>query len=185
MTDHVLSHAGEERERERLALLERLGGNTLDVETMGDGHSNRLWEGAVGDPDTERLGRPPWRVQVKVVFHNTKARPTVTRLGDDFSFRDLASHFGALKPRTGASLVSIAEARRREEVSRPQGPAGLETLCQVALIQSTESSNAVLLRPDLARRSNRRRGVRVAALLATPISNRRSSGRLQPAEVRL
>lgn len=59
------------------------------------------------------------------------------------SFRDLASHFGALKPGTVASLVSIAEARGREEVSRRQRPAGLETLRQVALIQSTESSNAI------------------------------------------
>ena len=59
------------------------------------------------------------------------------------SFRDLASHFGALEPGTVASLVSIAEARGREEVSRRQSPAGLETLRQVALIQSAESSNAI------------------------------------------
>jgi Fic family protein len=42
-----------------------------------------------------------------------------------------------------ASLVSIAEARGREDVSRRQSPAGLDTLRQVALIQSTESSNAI------------------------------------------
>lgn len=59
------------------------------------------------------------------------------------SFHDLARHFGALKPRTVSSLTSIAEARGREEVSRRQSPAGLETLRQVALIQSTESSNAI------------------------------------------
>jgi Fic family protein len=59
------------------------------------------------------------------------------------SFRDLARHLGALKPSTVASLVSIAEARGREAVSRHQSPAGLETLRQVALIQSTESSNAI------------------------------------------
>lgn len=59
------------------------------------------------------------------------------------SFRDLARHFGALEPGTVASLVSIGEARGREEVSRRQSPAGLETLRQVALIQSTESSNAI------------------------------------------
>jgi len=59
------------------------------------------------------------------------------------SFRDLARHFGALKPGTVASLVSIAEARGREEFSRHQSPAGLETLRQVALIQSAESSNAL------------------------------------------
>jgi Fic family protein len=59
------------------------------------------------------------------------------------SFRDVARHLGALKPGTVASLVRIAEARGREDVSRHQSPAGLETLRQVALIQSTESSNAI------------------------------------------
>jgi Fic family protein len=59
------------------------------------------------------------------------------------SFRDLSRHFGALDPRTVAALTSIAEARGRAEVSRRQNPAGLETLRQVALIQSTESSNAI------------------------------------------
>jgi Fic family protein len=59
------------------------------------------------------------------------------------SFRDLARHFGALDPGTVASLVSIAEARGREEVSRAQSPAGLQTLREVALIQSTEASNAI------------------------------------------
>jgi Fic family protein len=59
------------------------------------------------------------------------------------SFQDLARHFGALDPRTVASLTSIAEARGREDVSRHQNPASIETLRQVALIQSTESSNAI------------------------------------------
>ncbi|HEX5852619.1 MAG TPA: Fic family protein [Solirubrobacteraceae bacterium] len=59
------------------------------------------------------------------------------------SFQDLARHFGALEPGTVASLVVIAEARGREDLSRQQSPAGLETLRQVALIQSTESSNAI------------------------------------------
>jgi Fic family protein len=59
------------------------------------------------------------------------------------SFRDLARHFGALEPGTVASLVAIAEARGREDLSRYQSPTGLETLRQVALIQSTESSNAI------------------------------------------
>lgn len=59
------------------------------------------------------------------------------------SFRDLDRHFGGLKPETVASLVGIAEAHGREEVSRRQTPSGLETLRQVALIQSTESSNAI------------------------------------------
>jgi Fic family protein len=59
------------------------------------------------------------------------------------SFRDLARHFGALKPETVALLVGIGEARGREEVSRRQSPARLQTLRQVALIQSTEASNAI------------------------------------------
>lgn len=59
------------------------------------------------------------------------------------SFRDLARHFDALTPGTVASLTGIAQARGREEVLPAQNPAGLETLRQVALIQSTESSNAI------------------------------------------
>jgi Fic family protein len=59
------------------------------------------------------------------------------------SFCDLARHFGALPPSTVASLTSIAEARGRAEVFRHQNPAGLETLRRVALIQSTEASNAI------------------------------------------
>ena len=59
------------------------------------------------------------------------------------SFCDLARHFGALPPSTVASLTSIAEARGRAEVFRYQSPAGLETLRRVALIQSTEASNAI------------------------------------------
>ncbi len=59
------------------------------------------------------------------------------------SFRDLSRHFGALPPGTVASLTSIAEARGRAEVFRHQNPAGLQALRQVALIQSTEASNAI------------------------------------------
>jgi Fic family protein len=59
------------------------------------------------------------------------------------SLRDLDRHFGALTPRAVASLTNIAEGRGREEVFRYQSPAGLETLRQVALIQSTEASNAI------------------------------------------
>lgn len=59
------------------------------------------------------------------------------------SFRDLPRHFGALNPKTVASLTAIAQARGREEVLPSQGPMGLETLRQVALIQSTEASNAI------------------------------------------
>jgi Fic family protein len=59
------------------------------------------------------------------------------------SFKDLARHFGALPPETVRSLTSIAEARGRAEVFRRQSPAGLQTLRQVALIQSAEASNAI------------------------------------------
>jgi Fic family protein len=41
------------------------------------------------------------------------------------------------------SLTTIAEARGRAELYRQQNPSGLETLRQVALIQSTEASNAI------------------------------------------
>lgn len=59
------------------------------------------------------------------------------------SFRDLAHHFGALAPGTVAALTSIAEARGRADLYREQSPARLETLRKVALIQSTEASNAI------------------------------------------
>jgi Fic family protein len=59
------------------------------------------------------------------------------------SFSDLPRHFGALPPTTVASLTGIAEARGREAASRNQNPAGLETLRSIAVIQSTEASNAI------------------------------------------
>jgi Fic family protein len=59
------------------------------------------------------------------------------------SFEDLDRHFGALPPDRVQALLSIAEARGREEVFRRQNPAGLETLHAVALIQSAEASNAI------------------------------------------
>ncbi len=50
------------------------------------------------------------------------------------------------------ALTSIAEARGRAELYRQQNPAGLETLRKVALIQSTEASNAIEnIRAPLAR----------------------------------
>ncbi len=68
------------------------------------------------------------------------------------SFRYLARHFGALPPDTVAALTSIAEAKGRAELHREQNPAGLETLREVALIQSTEASNAIEgIRAPLAR----------------------------------
>jgi Fic family protein len=59
------------------------------------------------------------------------------------SFRDLPRHFHSLDLQTVASLTRIAEAHGREEVSRRQNTARLETLRQVALIQSAEASNAI------------------------------------------
>lgn len=59
------------------------------------------------------------------------------------SFRDLARHFGGLPPDTVSALTSIAEAKGRAELYRQQNPTGLETLRQVALVQSTEASNAI------------------------------------------
>jgi Fic family protein len=59
------------------------------------------------------------------------------------SFRDLARHFGAIAPDVVNALTSIAEARGRSDLYRQQNPVGLETLRQVALIQSTEASNAI------------------------------------------
>ena len=59
------------------------------------------------------------------------------------SFRDLSRHFGGIPPATVTSLTTIAEARGRAALYREQNPSGLETLRQVALIQSTEASNAI------------------------------------------
>ncbi len=59
------------------------------------------------------------------------------------SFPDLSRHFGGIPPATVASLTTIAEARGRAELYRQQNPSGLETLRHVALIQSTEASNAI------------------------------------------
>ncbi len=59
------------------------------------------------------------------------------------SFRDLSRHFGALPPDVVSALTNIAEARGRADLYRQQNPSGLETLRRVALIQSTEASNAI------------------------------------------
>jgi Fic family protein len=59
------------------------------------------------------------------------------------SFSGIERHFGALPPVLVQSVTEIAEARGREEVFRQQHPARLETLRQLAIIQSTESSNAI------------------------------------------
>jgi Fic family protein len=59
------------------------------------------------------------------------------------SFQGLERHFALLGMPTVASLTGIAEARGRADLYRQQNPSGLETLRQVALIQSTEASNAI------------------------------------------
>lgn len=52
-------------------------------------------------------------------------------------------HFGALPPQRVQMLMAIAEAGGREQAFRRQDPAGLDTLRQIAVIQSTESSNSL------------------------------------------
>jgi Fic family protein len=59
------------------------------------------------------------------------------------SFHALDRHFGALPPATVSALTTIGEAKGRADLYRQQNPSGLETLRQVALIQSTEASNAI------------------------------------------
>jgi Fic family protein len=59
------------------------------------------------------------------------------------SFVDLSRHFASFPPERVQLLTRIAESKGREEAFRGQNPVGLETLRQVALIQSTESSNAI------------------------------------------
>jgi Fic family protein len=59
------------------------------------------------------------------------------------SFDGLDRHFGALPPATVSALTTIGEAKGRADLYRQQNPSGLETLRQVALIQSAEASNAI------------------------------------------
>jgi Fic family protein len=59
------------------------------------------------------------------------------------SLDDLDLHFGALPPGTVSALTTIGEAKGRADLYRQQSPSGLETLRQIALIQSTEASNAI------------------------------------------
>src|SRR5215204_5107136 len=59
------------------------------------------------------------------------------------SFSDPERHFGPVPPHRVASLTQIAEVRGRAAMFRSQNPARLETLRQVAAIQSTEASNAI------------------------------------------
>jgi Fic family protein len=59
------------------------------------------------------------------------------------SFADLERHFGSSTPQRVESLTCIAEARGREQAFALQHPAGLDTLREIAVIQSTEASNAI------------------------------------------
>jgi Fic family protein len=59
------------------------------------------------------------------------------------SFRDALRHLGVLSPDLVNALVGVAEARGRQDVFMRQHPEDLESLRQVALVQSAESSNAI------------------------------------------
>lgn len=59
------------------------------------------------------------------------------------TFRDLNKHLGLVPSATVAALNGVATGRGREEAFRLQRPQVLETLTEIARIQSTESSNAI------------------------------------------
>lgn len=59
------------------------------------------------------------------------------------SFRDLDKHFGSVPAELLRQLTAVERARGRQEAFRRQHPGQLETLRQIALIQSVESSNAI------------------------------------------
>jgi Fic family protein len=59
------------------------------------------------------------------------------------TFRDIERHLGMVPAPTVAALNEVAAGRGREEAFRLQSPQVLETLTEVARIQSTESSNAI------------------------------------------
>jgi Fic family protein len=59
------------------------------------------------------------------------------------TFRDLDKHLGMIPSATVSALNGVATGRGREEAFRLQRPQILETLTEVARIQSTESSNAI------------------------------------------
>ena len=59
------------------------------------------------------------------------------------SFRNLQHHLGALPAEVVNALVSVAEARGRQEVFIRQRPADLEALRLIARVQSAEASNAI------------------------------------------
>ena len=59
------------------------------------------------------------------------------------TFRDLDKHLGLVPARSAAALGEASAGRGREEAFRRQNPQILEGLMEVALIQSSASSNAI------------------------------------------
>lgn len=59
------------------------------------------------------------------------------------TFRDLDKHLGMVPARSAASLAEASAGRGREEAFRRQNPQVLAGLMEVALIQSSASSNAI------------------------------------------
>lgn len=59
------------------------------------------------------------------------------------TFRDLNKHLGLVPSQSAASLAEASAGRGREEAFRRQNPQVLEGLMEVALIQSSASSNAI------------------------------------------
>lgn len=59
------------------------------------------------------------------------------------TFRDLEKHLGMVPGRSAAALAEASAGRGREEAFRRQNPQVLQGLMEVALIQSTGSSNAI------------------------------------------
>jgi len=59
------------------------------------------------------------------------------------TFRDLEKHLGLVPARSATALAEASAGRGREEAFRRQNPQVLQGLMEVALIQSTGSSNAI------------------------------------------
>jgi Fic family protein len=59
------------------------------------------------------------------------------------TFRDLQAHLGMVPAQSAAALAEASAGRGREEAFRRQNPQVLEGLMEVALIQSSASSNAI------------------------------------------
>ena len=60
------------------------------------------------------------------------------------TFRDLNKHLGMVPSKSAAALSEASAGRGREEAFRRQNPQVLAGLMEVALIQSSASSNAIL-----------------------------------------